>query len=182
MTPPDTADAFDALMFEAETEAPQRLDAAAQVREHGARLLHVVWRLAAPRGGTEVALTLAALRALKAEPANAARALVSVVQTHGWAARNVTRKDYSFVLAERDGERLVLDWSLRELFDIARPSVAYTAALGSVPAMFVGTPDRLRQLVIALCDAAASSFAAAGLSVPPWRRLEVVLTRWETAC
>jgi uncharacterized protein (TIGR01615 family) len=73
---------------------------------------------------------------------------------------------------------LIVDPLFREQFAIPHPSATYAALLELVPLEFVGTASRLIPLVQCLCAEMVASFEAKGLTLPPWRRAQSMLSKW----
>jgi hypothetical protein len=67
---------------------------------------------------------------------------------------------------------------LREQFEIPRPSAAYAASLNALPAVFVGTAQRLAVLVAWMAARLRAAFDAEGMHVPPWRSARAMLAMW----
>ncbi|KAK1643391.1 hypothetical protein QYE76_061196 [Lolium multiflorum] len=77
-----------------------------------------------------------------------------------------------------DGARLILELDFRSEFDLARSTKAYRAALQALPPLFVGTADRLGQIVAVVAEAARQSLKKKGLHYPPWRKPEYMRAKW----
>jgi uncharacterized protein (TIGR01615 family) len=77
-----------------------------------------------------------------------------------------------------DGVRLIVEVDFRSEFDLARSTKAYRAALQALPPLFVGTPDRLGQIVAVVAEAARQSLKKKGLHYPPWRKPEYMRAKW----
>jgi hypothetical protein len=77
-----------------------------------------------------------------------------------------------------DGARLIVELDFRSEFDLARSTKAYRAALQALPPLFVGTPDRLGQIVAVVAEAARQSLKKKGLHYPPWRKPEYMRAKW----
>jgi hypothetical protein len=77
-----------------------------------------------------------------------------------------------------DGTRLIVEVDFRSEFDLARSTKAYRAALQALPPLFVGTPDRLGQIVAVAAEAARQSLKKKGLHYPPWRKPEYMRAKW----
>jgi uncharacterized protein (TIGR01615 family) len=73
---------------------------------------------------------------------------------------------------------LIVDPLFREQFAIPQPTATYAALLELVPLEFVGTASRLIPLVQCLCAEMVASFEAKGLTLPPWRRAQSMLSKW----
>lgn len=63
-------------------------------------------------------------------------------------------------------------------FEVARSTKAYRAVLQALPSLFVGTPDRLGQIVAVVAEAARQSLKKKGLHFPPWRKPEYMRAKW----
>ena len=72
----------------------------------------------------------------------------------------------------------VFDPAFREQFKISRPSQAYQALLATVPVAFVGSEERLTATVRLLCKELQTEFAEKGVTLPPWRDVQAMLTKW----
>ena len=72
----------------------------------------------------------------------------------------------------------VFDPAFREQFEISRPSQAYQALLAAVPVAFVGSEERLTATVRLLCKELQTEFAEKGVTLPPWRDVQAMLTKW----
>uniref|UniRef100_A0A0D9WW72 DUF506 domain-containing protein n=1 Tax=Leersia perrieri TaxID=77586 RepID=A0A0D9WW72_9ORYZ len=74
--------------------------------------------------------------------------------------------------------RMVVEVDFRSEFEVARSTKAYRAALMALPPLFVGTPERLGQIVAVVAEAARQSLRKKGLHVPPWRKPEYMRAKW----
>lgn len=74
--------------------------------------------------------------------------------------------------------RLIVEVDFRSQFELARSTKAYRAALQALPPLFVGTPDRLGQIVAVVAEAARQSLKKKGLHFPPWRKPEYMRAKW----
>lgn len=74
---------------------------------------------------------------------------------------------------------IVIDPRFQEQFVISPMSRDYQRVLPVIPAEFVGTRLRLEALVGILADEIGKSFAELNLPLPPWRRKNAFLSRWE---
>ncbi|OAY69277.1 hypothetical protein ACMD2_13872, partial [Ananas comosus] len=86
--------------------------------------------------------------------------------------------EYVDVVVVPGGRRLIVEVDFRSEFEIARSTKAYRAALQSLPPIFVGSSDRLAQIVSLLSDAARLSLKKKGLHFPPWRKSEYMRAKW----
>lgn len=90
------------------------------------------------------------------------------------------RHEFLTVLGEGDYKDVpyIVDPAFKEQFEIPSPSASYAALLDLLPTEFVGTSSRLVPLVQNLCAEMVASFEANGLTLPPWRRSQSMLTKW----
>jgi uncharacterized protein (TIGR01615 family) len=82
---------------------------------------------------------------------------------------------------EFDGVEYIVDLHFKEQFEIPHPTDAYLDILTCVPVDFVGPLSRLMPLVQTLSAEMAESFTAKGLTLPPWRRTQSMLSKWVPA-
>lgn len=66
----------------------------------------------------------------------------------------------------------------REQFAISQSTPEYEKLLSLVPGEFVGTTARLRPLVKLLCLQMEQAFQDTGLTRPPWRQAESMMSKW----
>ncbi|KAK1681991.1 hypothetical protein QYE76_042839 [Lolium multiflorum] len=85
------------------------------------------------------------------------------------------------VLGETSTARLIVEVDFRSEFEVARSTKAYRAVLQALPSLFVGTPDRLGQIVAVVAEAARQSLKKKGLHFPPWRKPEYMRAKWLSA-
>lgn len=86
--------------------------------------------------------------------------------------------EYQFIDAIVEGETLIIDIDFRSEFEIARSTGNYKAILQSLPYIFVGKQDRLKQIVSVVSEAAKQSLKKKGMHVPPWRKRDYMLAKW----
>ena len=72
----------------------------------------------------------------------------------------------------------MFDPVFREQFEISRPSQGYQTLLAAVPVAFVGSEERLTATVRLLCKELQTEFAEKGVTLPPWRDVQAMLTKW----
>ncbi|KAF8392304.1 hypothetical protein HHK36_022646 [Tetracentron sinense] len=90
--------------------------------------------------------------------------------------------EYEYVDVIMDGERFLIDIDFRSEFEIARSTGNYKSVLQSLPNIFVGKPDRLRQVVSIVSEAAKQSLKKKGMHIPPWRKAEYMRSKWLSPC
>ncbi|KAH7440742.1 hypothetical protein KP509_03G008400 [Ceratopteris richardii] len=54
----------------------------------------------------------------------------------------------------------------------------FVALVELLPSVFVGTSERVREIVSVMAGASKRSFSAKGMHVPPWRRLDCMSSKW----
>ncbi|CAL4919590.1 unnamed protein product [Urochloa decumbens] len=86
--------------------------------------------------------------------------------------------EYIDAVVGKEEVRLIVDVDFRSQFELARSTKAYRAALQALPPLFVGTPDRLGQIVAVVGEAARQSLKKKGLHFPPWRKPEYMRAKW----
>lgn len=86
--------------------------------------------------------------------------------------------DYQFIDAIVEGETLIIDIDFRSEFEIARSTSNYKTILQSLPYIFVGKKERLKQIVAVVSEAAKQSLKKKGMHVPPWRKRDYMLAKW----
>lgn len=78
-----------------------------------------------------------------------------------------------------DGEeRILIDLDFKSEFEIARPTSNYKTILQSLPYIYVGKSDRLKQVVSIISEAAKQSLKKKGMHIPPWRKAEYMRAKW----
>lgn len=105
------------------------------------------------------------------------QALVRTAIGGGQACFKNLRHEFVSVRDE-EGTEYIVDPAFRDHFQIPHPTRLYQQLLAGVPAEFVGTSSRLVPLVQCLCMEMSESFAARGLTLPPWRRSQAMLSKW----
>ncbi|OEL36331.1 hypothetical protein BAE44_0002651 [Dichanthelium oligosanthes] len=86
--------------------------------------------------------------------------------------------EYIDAVVGKEEVRLIVEVDFRSQFELARSTKAYRAALQALPPLFVGTPDRLGQIVAVVGEAARQSLKKKGLHFPPWRKPEYMRAKW----
>ncbi|XP_059626609.1 uncharacterized protein LOC132269439 [Cornus florida] len=87
------------------------------------------------------------------------------------------------VIIHRGGgcsERYIIDLDFQSHFEIARAVESYDAVLNSLPAVYVGSLSKLKQLLQAMVDAAKYSLKQNSMPLPPWRSLAYLEAKWES--
>ncbi|KAH7290538.1 hypothetical protein KP509_30G052600 [Ceratopteris richardii] len=75
-------------------------------------------------------------------------------------------------------DRFIVDIDFRAQFEIARASKQYGQLLDVLPKLFVGRPERLKQVLKIMTNAAKCSLKEQGLLLPPWRKQKYVYAKW----
>ncbi|MFQ6647506.1 hypothetical protein Gotur_021374 [Gossypium turneri] len=94
--------------------------------------------------------------------------------------------DYEYVdivMENENGEtvRLIVDIDFKSQFELARPSPTYKELTDALPSIFIGSEEKLREIISVVCSAAKQSFREAGLHVPPWRTTTYMHSKWLSA-
>ncbi|CAN8232136.1 unnamed protein product [Cochlearia groenlandica] len=95
--------------------------------------------------------------------------------------RFIPAGEYEYIDVIIDGERFIIDVDFRSEFEIARQTNAYKALLQSLPFVFVGKPDRIRQIATVVSEAAKQSLKKKGMHFPPWRKADYMIAKWLSA-
>ncbi|KAH7837825.1 hypothetical protein Vadar_018474 [Vaccinium darrowii] len=74
--------------------------------------------------------------------------------------------------------RYFIDIDFVAEFEIARPSNQYSRLLETLPRVFVGRNEELKQVVKVMSDAAKRSLKSRGLSLPPWKKNRFMQNKW----
>lgn len=73
----------------------------------------------------------------------------------------------------------LVDTCFREQFALAKATPKYDALLALLPDVFVGDQQRLQAVVVGA--AVEATCHAQGLSLPPWRTTQALMTKWRPA-
>ncbi|CAN4098602.1 unnamed protein product [Withania somnifera] len=74
--------------------------------------------------------------------------------------------------------RYFIDLDFTAEFEIARPTIQYERLLQSLPDVFVGKSEELKQILRVLSYAARRSLKNRGLTFPPWRKNRFMQNKW----
>lgn len=77
--------------------------------------------------------------------------------------------------------RLILDMDFRSQFELARPTPTYTELINTIPSIFVGSEEKLSNIISIMCSAAVQSLKQRGLHIPPWRKANYMMSKWLSA-
>lgn len=86
--------------------------------------------------------------------------------------------DVSFRVEDASAERLIVDVDFQSQFEIARPTHSYVSALKFLPIIFVGSEEKLRQVLQVMAEAVKMSLKQNSMPLPPWRTLEYMNAKW----
>lgn len=87
---------------------------------------------------------------------------------------DITRSDS----ANRITTRYFVDLDFKAEFEIARPTIQYERLLQSLPNIFVGNSEELKQILRVMSDAVRRSLKSRGLTFPPWRKHRFMQNKW----
>ncbi|GMH33298.1 hypothetical protein BSKO_01132 [Bryopsis sp. KO-2023] len=75
-------------------------------------------------------------------------------------------------------QEVIVEFDFKAEFMILEPTMRYQSLLEDLPSEFVGTRERLTELVQFLCREMGTAFLETGRTVPPWRRHNSVVSKW----
>lgn len=78
----------------------------------------------------------------------------------------------------RDSPRII-EWRFKDYFQTSKPTQRYNTVLDNIDQVFVGTKQQLKDLLKLLCVELHMSFCQQGQELPPWRRMESMMSRYE---
>lgn len=78
----------------------------------------------------------------------------------------------------RHSSRYFIDLEFAGEFEIARQTKQYECLLRTLPRVFVGRSENLKQIVKVISDAARRSLKSSGLHLPPWRKNRFMQNKW----
>ncbi|XAR62443.1 hypothetical protein NMG60_11017195 [Bertholletia excelsa] len=81
-------------------------------------------------------------------------------------------------MIEELAKRVIVDMDFRSQFEVARPTPAYAQLINSLPCIFVGSEEKLMEIIPLLCSAAKQSLRERGLHIPPWRKATYMKSKW----
>uniref|UniRef100_A0A7S0USU9 Uncharacterized protein n=1 Tax=Polytomella parva TaxID=51329 RepID=A0A7S0USU9_9CHLO len=98
----------------------------------------------------------------------------------GAACFKQLRHEFLTVMGEgdQDGVELIVELNFREQFIISQPTSEYAELLQAVPEIFVGPSTLLVPIVQVLGAEMEDSFETQGLTFPPWRKTQSLLSKW----
>lgn len=79
-----------------------------------------------------------------------------------------------------NSERLIIDIDFRSHFEIARAVDSYDRILNSLPVVYVGSVNRLKQFLQVMVEAARCSLKQNSMPLPPWRSLAYLQAKWQS--
>lgn len=79
---------------------------------------------------------------------------------------------------DEEPTRLIVDVDFKSQFEVARPTATYKELINTLPSVFVGSEEKLNQIISLLCSAAKKSLKERGLHVPPWRNANYMRSKW----
>ncbi|XP_031285866.1 uncharacterized protein LOC116144561 isoform X2 [Pistacia vera] len=74
--------------------------------------------------------------------------------------------------------RLIVDIDFRSQFEVARPTKTYNDLISILPAIFVGTEEKLKEIISLICRAGKESLKEKGLDIGPWRSASYMRAKW----
>jgi uncharacterized protein (TIGR01615 family) len=87
---------------------------------------------------------------------------------------------HEYISINLDGQEYIVDPSFKEHFVVQNPTTRYAAILDLIPAtVVVASRQQLTRAVAFLATELQRCFEARKVSLPPWRRLKSLLSKWE---
>lgn len=81
--------------------------------------------------------------------------------------------------ASKKGEmKVIIELNFRAEFTVARACEEYTGLVARLPEIFVGKPERLRNLVKILCSASKKCMKEKQMHMAPWRKQKYMQAKW----
>lgn len=79
---------------------------------------------------------------------------------------------------KRNPLRIVIELNFRGEFEMARPSQQYKTLVDTLPELFVGKSERLRNIVRIMCAAAKKCMKDNNMHMGPWRKQKYMQSKW----
>jgi len=83
---------------------------------------------------------------------------------------------------EKGEIRVVIELNFRAEFEMARASQEYNKLIQWLPEVYVGKPERLRNVIKILCGAAKKCMKEKKMHLGPWRKHKYVQAKWFGQC
>ncbi|CAN6443629.1 unnamed protein product [Victoria cruziana] len=74
--------------------------------------------------------------------------------------------------------RVLIELDFRAEFEMARGSSEYNQLVNRLPEVFVGRPDRLKEVIKAACSAGKRCMKEKKMHLGPWRRQKYMHSKW----
>lgn len=74
--------------------------------------------------------------------------------------------------------RFVIELNLRAEFEMARANKEYIKLVNTLPEMFVGKSEKLRNIVKVMCDSAKKCMKENKMHMAPWRKYQYMQSKW----
>nr|XP_027107468.1 uncharacterized protein LOC113727472 [Coffea arabica] len=107
----------------------------------------------------------------------------AICKTKWESSGGLSSGDYEFIDVLRfhppnRSTRYIVDLDFAKEFEIARPTAQYEHAVRSIPRVFIGRSEELKQVLKVMSDAAKRSLKSRGLLLPPWRKHRYMQSKW----
>lgn len=99
-------------------------------------------------------------------------------QKQGWIPGGDHEYIDIIINTDDSNTRYIVELSMAGLFTIARPTIHYATLLQTVPDVYVGTVEEMKQVVKLMCKAMKVSMGCRDMKVPPWRKHEYMKAKW----
>ncbi|XP_078168289.1 uncharacterized protein LOC144562854 [Carex rostrata] len=74
--------------------------------------------------------------------------------------------------------RFVIELNLRAEFEMARANKEYRKLVNTLPEMFVGKSEKLKNIVKVMCDSAKKCMKENKMHMAPWRKYQYMQSKW----
>jgi len=107
-------------------------------------------------------------------------ALRNLVHSYVWIdpERKQQQQQKELTSLEMNLRRIIVEPDLRSHFVIAYPTKEYLKLLNELPLKFVGTFQRLLEIIDFMAVKMNSSFLNQSMDTPPWRRAKSIASKW----
>lgn len=108
----------------------------------------------------------------------------AICKTKWESSGGLTAGSYEFIdvirsdSGSRRSTRYFIDLVFAGEFEIARQTNQYESILRTLPTVFIGRSENLKQIVKVMSDAARRSLKSRGLHIPPWRKNRFIQNKW----
>ncbi|XP_031285867.1 uncharacterized protein LOC116144561 isoform X3 [Pistacia vera] len=104
---------------------------------------------------------------------------VEVKNQRKWAAMSLKADGFEASLCKTTWDSSCsFSKDFRSQFEVARPTKTYNDLISILPAIFVGTEEKLKEIISLICRAGKESLKEKGLDIGPWRSASYMRAKW----